>query len=214
MATPCDSDAPHEHLLQHRWLFYLHYPSFHMDAHTYSQQAYEKLCGVHTVEGFWQAFEHLPPPSQVFAVMHESRVVRPKVNGRVLEAIGLFKDGPLPEWEEPLNIKGGHWECRRNFDLATLDKLWYDLALALVGEVLEEGRDVVGARVVDKSKSRNTEYRLEIWVSATDASVTRPILENALSLLREHDPTIDFAWKAHSDALHTAIHCGAAGRSS
>jgi translation initiation factor 4E len=201
------------HSLQHRWLFYLHYPSFHMDAHRYSQQAYESLCGVHTVEEFWKAFEHLPTPSQVFATLdggRPSRVVRPKVNGRVLEAIGMFKEGPLPEWEEPLNLKGGHWECRRNFPLVTLDRLWYELVLALVGEVLEEGRDIVGARVVDKSKSRSTEYRLEIWVSSTDPAVTQPIVDNALDLLREHDPSLDFVWKAHSDALHTAIHCGAA----
>jgi hypothetical protein len=192
-----------KHVLQHRWVFYLHFPSYHMDASSYSQQAYQRLCGVHTVEEFWAAFEHIPLPSRVFATMdtHTNRIVRPKVNGRALEAIGLFKDGPLPEWEDPLNMKGGHWECRQNFNLNTLDRIWYEVVLGLVGEVFEEGRQIVGARVVDKSKARGTEYRIEIWVSTAESNVIHTVLENIQRALREHDLTINFAWKAHSEAL-------------
>lgn len=34
---------------------------------------------------------------------------------------------------------------------------------ALVGETLEAGGAITGARVVDKSKNRRPEYRLEVW---------------------------------------------------
>jgi hypothetical protein len=34
---------------------------------------------------------------------------------------------------------------------------------ALVGETLESGGAITGARVVDKSKNRRPEYRLEVW---------------------------------------------------
>lgn len=37
------------------------------------------------------------------------------------------------------------------------------LNTALIGETLEAGGAITGARVVDKSKNRRPEYRLEIW---------------------------------------------------
>ena len=36
------------------------------------------------------------------------------------------------------------------------------LLIALIGETLEAGREVTGARVVDKSKGNKTHYRLEV----------------------------------------------------
>lgn len=201
------SGPNNEHVLQHQWSFFLHYPTFSLNTLHYSSQAYEKLGDVSTVEQFWRFFEHIPPPSHVFATMNASRVYRPKVDGRVLEAIGLFKTGPRPEWEDPLNLKGGHLECRKQIPLPVLDQLWRDLCLALVGEQLEQGRDIVGARVVDKSKTRKVEYRLEVWLCTTHQDVVDEVLGNLRTLLGEHDPHLDFVWKNHGDTLHTALEC-------
>lgn len=200
-----------EHVLQHQWSFFLHYPTFNLNTRNYSSQAYDKLGDVSTVEAFWRYFEHIPMPSNVFATMDaSSRVSRPKVDGRILEAIGLFKTGPRPEWEDPLNLKGGHWECRKEMPLHILDQLWKDLCLALVGELLEKGRDIVGARVVDKSKSRKVEYRLEVWIATTHEDVVNEVLGNLQNALREHDQNLHFVWKNHGDTLHTALECNKA----
>lgn len=199
-----------EHVLQHQWSFFLHYPTFSLNTRNYSSQAYEKLGDVSTVEAFWQYFEHIPSPSAVFATMDGPRVSRPKVDGRILEAIGLFKTGPRPEWEDPLNLKGGHWECRKTLPLHVLDRLWRDLCLALVGEQLEEGRDIVGARVVDKSKARKVEYRLEIWIATTHKNVVDEVLRNIVNILRPHDASLEFVWKNHGDTLHMALECNKA----
>lgn len=201
--------AQTEHILQHQWSFYLHYPTFSLNTRNYSSQAYEKLCSFHTVEGFWRYYSHIPKPSEVFATMEGDRATRSKVNGRFLEAIGLFKTGPKPEWEDPLNLKGGHWECRKAFPLDVLDNVWEDLCMALVGETLENGRDVVGARVVDKSKSRKVEYRLEVWISTTCKEVTEEVLGNLHKVLEPHDGNVEFVWKNHGDSLNTALWCNA-----
>lgn len=198
-----------EHILQHKWSFFLHYPTFSLNTRNYSSQAYEELCDFHTVEGFWRYFTHIPKPSNVFATLEGDRTSRPKINGRFLEAIGLFKTGPKPEWEDPLNLKGGHWECRKAFPLDVLDQMWNEVCMALVGENLEKSRDIVGARVVDKSKSRRVEYRLEVWISTTCKEVTEEILGNLCNILKPYDETVEFSWKNHGDSLNTALWCNA-----
>lgn len=192
----------HEHVLQHKWSFFLHYPTFGLDTTTYSSHAYERLVDVATVEAFWRAFEHIPKPSDVFATQEEGQVIRPTVNGRHLEGIGLFKTGVKPEWEFPLNLKGGHWECREDFSLDVLDRIWYDVALALVGETLEAGREIVGVRVVDKTKPKRVEYRVEVWVATQHSAVVLEILEK---LIESIDVDASFEWKSHGDSLNTAL---------
>lgn len=197
-------------LLQHRWSFYLHYPTFSLDTSKYSREAYERLGAFSAVHDFWRYWAHLPLPSDVFSAKGEGgRVVRPKVNGRGLEALGLFKTGPKPEWEDPLNLKGGHWEVRRDFDLKQLDGLWYDLVLALIGETLEDGRDVMGARVVDKSKTRATEYRLEVWVSTAHPATVEGVRERLRQALGGGGQDLEWRWKDHGDSLNTALWCNA-----
>lgn len=215
MTTPfSDSETlqeqQQEHVLQHSWTFFLHYPTFSLNTRNYSSQAYEKLTDVASVEAFWNVMEALPIPSEVFSQRDaDGRVTRGKMNGRHLEAFGLFKTGVQPEWECSLNLKGGHWECRKDFSIHVLNMMWYKVLLALVGEVLETGRDVVGARIVDKSRSRKTEYRLEIWIATTHEETTQEVLGNIKELLAPYDDDLDFAWKTHGESLTTAIWCNA-----
>jgi len=196
--------------LQHQWTFYLHYPTFNLDTRHYSDQAYERLADVSSVEAFWTVLESLPKPSDVFSGRDaHHRVVRSKINGRHLEAFGFFKAGVKPEWEFSVNLKGGHFECRKDLSLDMVDRLWYETLLALVGEVLESGREVVGARIVDKSKSRKTEFRLEIWVATTCQDVRNEVWQNVMDVLAPYDHTLDFTWKSHGDSLATMMWCNA-----
>ncbi len=198
------------HVLQHKWTFFLHYPTFSLDTRNYSTQAYERLADVASVDDFWTILESLPKPSDVFSERDQhNRVVKSKVNGRQLEAFGLFKTGVKPEWEFPLNLKGGHLECRKDLGLDMVDRLWYETLLALVGEVLESGREVVGARIVDKSKSRKTEFRLEIWVATTSEDVRDEVTKHLVALLAPYDDSLEFTWKTHGDSLTTMMWCNA-----
>ena len=126
----------------------------------------------------------------------------------------FFSQGVKPEWEDPLNMQGGHWECRREpaFDLSTLDKLWRTTVLALIGETLEEGSAITGARVVDKSRNKRPEYRLEIWTAVKEESVNEGIRAKLMEALkeglgeggREGGKVPEFVWKEHSHIVATA----------
>jgi len=202
-------DDEHANCLQHQWTFYLHYPTYNLDAQNYSDQAYQPLGDFSSVQDFWQMLESLPKPSDVFSHRDSTnRVVRSRVNGRSLEAFGLFKKGVKPEWEFPLNLKGGHLEFRADIPLQVVDRLWYETLLAVVGEVLETGRDLVGARIVDKSKSRKTEFRLEIWIATTDPDVRETIARRFIEVLAPY-VEIDLDWKGHGDSISNMMHCNA-----
>ena len=156
---------------------FLSFLPFHPRTHppTHPPHPYNKaLCEFSTVEGFWTYFHFLPKPSDVFTEVVPGstppQLLKRKLDGKNLEAFGLFKKGVKPEWEDPLNMQGtsadhsnrllfthppthpsthpptpgGHWECRREptFDLPTLDKLWTHTVLALIGETLEDGSTI------------------------------------------------------------------------
>ena len=180
--------------LEREWTFYLHYPVF---GQKYSTKAYQGVGTVATVPDFWKYFEHIPRPSAVFTD-HQGK--RGKVDGKVLEAFGIFRHGVQPEWEDPVNQRGGHWECRKRFELGVLDQIWYDVVLGIVGETMETGRVITGARVVDKSKHRHPEYRLEVWTESPDTGVNHDIRLRLESLLGDNNPG-EFAWKQHAEAI-------------
>jgi hypothetical protein len=57
----------------------------------------------------------------------------------------------------------------------------------VIGEMLEEGGDITGARVVDKSKPgrSSVEYRLELWTATKDAQKNAAIRDRLLAALQE-----------------------------
>jgi hypothetical protein len=101
---------------------------------------------------------------------------------RIIESFALFKNGIEPSWEDDGNIRGGEWWIRRQVQPGMLDRWWENLVrlamlfmllfeappphtlthkplnrssaqvLGLVGCTIENGDDIAGARVVDKSK--------------------------------------------------------------
>lgn len=124
----------------------------------------------------------------------------------------MHSQGVKPEWEDALNLKGGHWECRRDFDLPSLDRMWTSTVLALIGETLEDGSVITGARVVDKCKFKRAEYRLELWTSTKEAGVNDEIRKRLREAMKEGlveggmeaGVVPDFVWKDHSESVVTA----------
>jgi translation initiation factor 4E len=84
----------------------------------------------------------------------EKRLVGKEGEERAIECFSLFKKGIEPSWEDDANIRGGEFWMRKPIaNAAVLDKWWNNLVLALVGSTVENGDEITGARVVDKSKS-------------------------------------------------------------
>ncbi|KAI0945094.1 hypothetical protein AcV7_001725 [Taiwanofungus camphoratus] len=76
----------------------------------------------------------------------------------------LFKAGIKPMWEDPANSNGGKWVLTMKNNPQLLDRCWSWLAMALVGEDLDEGDEICGAVVSLRSKVD----RIQLWTRSKD----------------------------------------------
>lgn len=165
----------------------------------------QALCSFRTVEDFWQYFNHIPKPSQVFFDGECRKKVGPE--GKTIEEYSLFKEGIEPEWGDPKNVIGGEFFCRAYFEADILDLYWQNLVFALVGETIEDAlggkQDCVnGVRVVDKSRGYPM-FKLELWVNTRDPILKEKMKDLLLDLMTEGQPASikgrpKFEWKDHS----------------
>lgn len=129
----------------------------------------KEVCEFSTVEEFWKYWSFIPRPSEVLfdGKMHK------EVDGRTIDAFSVFKKGIRPEWEDPANLKGGEFTCRKSMMPEQLDVYWENMVLGLIGETIDEGDEICGCRVADKSKkgTARTMFRLELWVRSPDQAV-------------------------------------------
>jgi len=101
-----------------------------------------------TVEEFCRYFNWLKPPS----------LLEKNSNYHV------FKSGIKPMWEDPANADGGKWVLTMKNNPALLDRCWNWLAMALVGEELEDGDEICGAVVSLRTKVD----RIQLWTRSKD----------------------------------------------
>lgn len=101
-----------------------------------------------TVESFCRYFNWLKPPSKL------------EKNSNY----HLFKKGIKPMWEDEANAKGGKWVLTMKNNPQLLDRCWNWLAMALVGEDLDEGDEICGAVVSLRSKVD----RIQLWTRSKD----------------------------------------------
>ena len=57
------------------------------------------------------------------------------------------------------------------------------MVLGLIGETVDIGDEICGARVVDKSKGNHVVYRFELWLRTNDHSTADRSVSN------HHDPS-------------------------
>lgn len=101
-----------------------------------------------TVETFCRYFNWLKPPSKL------------EKNSNY----HLFKSGIKPMWEDEANANGGKWVLTMKNNPQLLDRCWTWLAMALVGEDLDEGDEICGAVVSLRSKVD----RIQLWTRSKD----------------------------------------------
>ena len=122
-----------------------------------------RVADFRSVQGFWQYWNQLPLPSEFFT---NEKGQRRTFEDRQLEGLSVFREGIAPTWEDPMNSDGGEWFIRSSgsqLSVRQLDEYWEQMVLGMIGETLDPGCEICGARVVDKSKSRGPAYRLELW---------------------------------------------------
>ncbi|KAJ3573414.1 hypothetical protein NP233_g2451 [Leucocoprinus birnbaumii] len=101
-----------------------------------------------TVEAFCRYFNWLKPPSKL------------EKNSNY----HLFKSGIKPMWEDPANANGGKWVLTMKNNPELLDRSWTWLAMALVGEELDDGDEICGAVVSLRTKVD----RIQLWTRSKD----------------------------------------------
>ncbi|EEY64060.1 uncharacterized protein PITG_02580 [Phytophthora infestans T30-4] len=127
-----------------------------------------KLCTFSTVEEFWGYWNNIPSPSQVLF----DGFTHKKFADRTVEGFAVFKDGIVPEWEDPENKNGGEWSIRKEVGAQELDEFWEKLVLGAIGELIDPGNEVTGVRVIHKNNKKDknnlgNNYRYEIWLRGT-----------------------------------------------
>ncbi|EKM56392.1 uncharacterized protein PHACADRAFT_253481 [Phanerochaete carnosa HHB-10118-sp] len=155
-----------EHPLEHPWMIYHDckskmpftpatapgenpLPSAHLAADTDEYEAGLTVIGeFDTVESFCRYFNWLKPPSKLERNSNYH----------------LFKSGIKPMWEDDANTNGGKWVLTMKNNPQLLDRCWAWLAMALVGEDLDEGDEICGAVVSLRSKVD----RIQLWTRSKD----------------------------------------------
>ena len=61
-------------------------------------------------------------------------------------------------------------------DPKQLDEYWLNMVLGMIGEIIDKGDEITGARVVDKSK-RDIIYRMELWFRKKDLTIANELKE-------------------------------------
>ena len=117
-----------------------------------------------TVETFRRCFNWLRPPSRLERNSNYH----------------LFKSGIKPMWEDEANANGGKWVLTMKNNPQLLDRCWSWLAMALVGEDLDEGDEICGAVVSLRSKVD----RIQLWTrSKEDVEKINGIARKMVKLL-------------------------------
>lgn len=195
-------DAP-EHPFQEEWTVWEHHESTRKGPDTSYLQNMKELYSFKTVEQFWRFWNNYPKPSELFFDGRTKKKVtrQGESEGKCVEALSIFKKGIKPEWEDALNKIGGEWTLRKIVDATSLDQLFENVLLAMVGETLDDGDDVNGMRVVDKSKRRTCAYRIELWVKTNDSARAETIKTNLTRATYDGvstaTPRATYVWRPH-----------------
>lgn len=115
-----------------------------------------------TMWDFLQHWENLPhsTPNFYFSNYKESTERRIEGVPAPVEVVGVFVLGVIPAWEDPVNEQGSDFSFRKPMEEQSIKDIWKKLVFTLIGETFPSSEDIIGVRIVDKSRV----FKCEIWV--------------------------------------------------
>eukprot|EP00440_Ansanella_granifera_P002529 gb/GFBE01002749.1/.p1 GENE.gb/GFBE01002749.1/~~gb/GFBE01002749.1/.p1 ORF type:complete len:232 (+),score=22.21 gb/GFBE01002749.1/:1-696(+) len=163
----------------------------------------EKKVTFTTAQEFWSIWNGVPQPSELIDM---KRFARMGANNQpvFLEAIMIFREGIAPKWEDSANSQGGHFQLvlkPSSFSTgAQIDEYWNNLILGMLGETIEAGHRITGARLVDKlsAKPKPTDMiRVEVWYHSDTSKAEIETLRKSMEkcMLTRLDGTTGPAFK-------------------
>lgn len=144
--------------------------------------ATHKVAPFSTVQDFWRLWNNMPQPSEL---LEQKRMVREQPDGlHVIDAIMIFRENISPEWEDPLNTKGGHFQIqlKPNLGGGQIDEYWNNLVLGMIGGMIEPVHMITGLRLVDKLSGPRMAngIRIEVWFTDYDDTAKVQLLKRSL----------------------------------
>jgi hypothetical protein len=118
----------------------------------------------------------------------------------------LFKKGIKPEWEDPANTSGSELFCRSVRNLETADIYWENLVLGVIGETIDEGDEICGCRIVNKTSGKLS-IKIEVWFRSRVPELADRIKVRMLDALTDGESSKpgasrgipDFQYKTHGN---------------
>lgn len=140
--------CPVKHPLGSKWTLWYYLPEKNKEW----DQCQHKIHDVDTVEDFWSFVDHLKQPTKLISGVDYS----------------FFKNGILPMWEEEQNREGGRMTVintskAKNAN-GSIDEIWLDVLLFLIGEYFDGSNDVCGAVL----NVRQYGFKLAVWTKHSD----------------------------------------------
>jgi hypothetical protein len=115
--------------------------------------------------------------------------VKKEVEGRTIGGFCLFKKGIRPEWEDPANSTGSELFCRSVRSLDHADVYWENLVFGLIGETIDEGDEICGCRIVNKTTSSKLSVKIELWMRSRVPDVVDRIKTRMLDAITDGELT-------------------------
>ncbi|CAK8985792.1 unnamed protein product [Durusdinium trenchii] len=149
------------------------------------EQATKQLATMASVEDFWQTWEVLPQPSELLTRRMASKTSDAEAETPLVDALMIFRQGVLPQWEDAANSGGGHFQFHFKTSMggAQIDEYWNNVVLGTLGNTLEPADMITGLRLVDKVTGLKagvpSTIRIEVWFgSAQDQQAVAALQRN------------------------------------
>lgn len=175
-----DPEALIKHPLQNSWTLWF----FKNDKNRNWEDNQRSIITFNTVEDFWALYNHIELASKLNAGCDYS----------------LFKEGVKPMWEDERNRKGGRWVINLNKSqrAQSLDKIWLEVMLCLIGEAFDDHSKFVNGAVVSV---RTKGDKIGMWLG--DANVGESII-NVGKRTKERlniENQVTLGFEAHQDTI-------------
>ncbi|CAL1170656.1 unnamed protein product [Cladocopium goreaui] len=115
------------------------------------EESTTQIASISSVEEFWQTWERLPQPSDLLTRRMAEKNLDGSEDCHYVDALMIFREGVLPQWEDAANSEGGHFQFhfKTSTGAAQLDEYWNNVVLGTLGNTLEPDM-ITGLRLVDK----------------------------------------------------------------
>ncbi|XP_010920306.2 eukaryotic translation initiation factor [Elaeis guineensis] len=166
--------APHR--LERKWTFWFDNQSKPKQGAAWGTTL-RKVYTFDTVEEFWCLYDQIFRPS--------------KLPGNA--DFHCFKTGIEPKWEDPECANGGKWSvtCSRK---GTLDNMWLETLMALIGEQFDESEEICGV----VASVRQRQDKLALWTkTATNEAVQMSIGKKWKEIIDYNDKIV---YSFHDDS--------------